>query len=135
MYVILNIVYVQYFELCYYFLNIFRSDTSHTQDFSRFLCHKTGRLTEEKIGLNETEINLLNDKINFIQANSDLNPIVSITYFVPAVRKDGGSYSTVIGTVKRIDTYEKSVIMTDGNIIPIEDILQIEREIFKSFDE
>ena len=96
---------------------------------------ETGRLTEEKIGLNETEINLLNDKINFIQANSDLNPIVSITYFVPDVCKDGGSYTTVIGTVKRIDTYEKSVIMTDGNIIPIEDILQIESEIFKSFDE
>lgn len=61
--------------------------------------------------------------------------IVSITYFVPDVRKDGGSYTTVIGTVKRIDTYEKSVVMTDGNIIPIEDILQIESEIFESFNE
>ena len=96
---------------------------------------ETGRLTEEKIRLNETEINLINDKLNLIQANSDLNPIVSITYFVPDVRKDGGSYTTVIGTVKRIDTYEKSVIMTDGDIIPIEDILQIEGEIFIGFDE
>ena len=96
---------------------------------------ETGRLTEEKIGLNEAEINQLNNKINFIQANSDLNPIVSITYFVPDVRKDDGLYTTVIGIVKRIDTYDKSLIMTDGNIIPIEDILQVESDIFKGFDE
>lgn len=96
---------------------------------------ETGRLTDRKISLNETEINQLNDKLNFIQANSDLIPVVSITYFVPDVRKDGGSYTTVIGTVKKIDTYEKSVIMTDGNIILTEDILQIEGDIFKGFDE
>lgn len=96
---------------------------------------ETGRLTDRKISLNETEINQLNDKLNFIQANSDLIPVVSITYFIPDVRKDGGSYTTVIGTVKKIDTYEKSVIMTDGNIILTEDILQIEGDIFKGFDE
>lgn len=96
---------------------------------------ETERLTEQKIGLNETEINLLNDKLNFIQENIKLKPTVSIIFFLPDNRKSGGSYNTVIGTVKRIDTYEKSVIMTDGNIIPIEDILHIESEIFKGFDE
>lgn len=96
---------------------------------------ETERLTEQKISLNETEINLLNDKLNFIQENIKSRPIVSITFFVPDNRKDGGSYSTVIGTVKRLDTYEKVIIMTDGNVIPVEDILQIESEIFKCFDE
>lgn len=96
---------------------------------------ETERLTEQKISLNETEINLLNDKLNFIQENIKSRPIVSITFFVPDNRKNGGSYSTVIGTVKRLDTYEKVIIMTDGNVIPVEDILQIESEIFKCFDE
>lgn len=96
---------------------------------------ETGRLTEEKISLNEAEINQLNGRLNFIQANSNLNPVVSVTYFVPDMRKSGGLYTTVIGTVKRIDTYEKSVVMTDGNVIPIDDILQIEGEVFKKFDE
>lgn len=96
---------------------------------------ETERLTEQKISLNETEINLLNDKLNFIQENIKSQPTVSITFFVPDSRKNGGSYSTVIGTVKRLDTYEKTVIMTDGNVIPVEDILKIESEIFKGFGE
>ncbi len=96
---------------------------------------ETERLTEQKISLNETEINLLNDKLNFIQENIKSQPTVSITFFTPDSRKNGGSYSTVIGTVKRLDTYEKAVIMTDGNVIPVEDILKIESEIFKGFGE
>lgn len=96
---------------------------------------ETERLTEQKISLNETEINLLNDKLNFIQENIKSQPTVSITFFIPDNIKNGGSYSTVIGTIKRLDTYEKAVIMTDGNVIPVEDILKIESEIFKGFGE
>ncbi len=96
---------------------------------------ETERLTEQKINLSETEINILNDKLNFLQSNSQFKPTVSITYFLPDNRKSGGSYTTVIGTVKRIDTFEKSIIMTDGKVIPIADILKIESEVFKDFDE
>lgn len=93
---------------------------------------ETERLTEQKINLNETEISLLNNKLNFIQENIKLKPTISIKFFVPDNRKSGGSYSTVIGTIKKIDICEKSVIMTDGKVIPVEDILQIESELFKN---
>lgn len=96
---------------------------------------ETERLTEQKINLNETEIQLLNDKLHFIQENLQSKPTVSITFFAPDSRKSGGSYTTVTGTVKRIDTYDQSVIMTDGNILPIKNILQIESEALKKFDD
>ncbi|MCM1393140.1 MAG: YolD-like family protein [Faecalibacterium sp.] len=96
---------------------------------------ETERLTEQKINLNEAEINILNDKLNFLQENLQIKPTVSVTYFMPDNRKNGGSYTTVIGTIKRIDTVEKTVTMTDGCVISIDDILKIESEVFKDFDE
>ena len=52
-------------------------------------------------------------------------PTVSITYFVPDERKAGGSYQTVTGTVRRIDTVNSALLLTDQRAIPILDILDV----------
>ena len=61
-------------------------------------------------------------------------PEISITYFVPNERKAGGAYVTVTGTIKKIDTYEQNLIMTEGQIIPINEIIQIDGELFNGMD-
>ena len=53
-------------------------------------------------------------------------PTASITYFVPDERKSGGSYQTVTGEVKRIDTVAGVIQMVDWREIPIEDVFSVE---------
>ncbi len=51
---------------------------------------------------------------------------MSITYFVPDERKNGGSYQTVTGEVKRIDAVNGVIQMADRQCIPIADVFSIE---------
>ena len=53
-------------------------------------------------------------------------PTVSITYFVPDERKAGGSYRTITGEVKRIDTVSGMIQLADRQCVPIADTLSVE---------
>lgn len=86
---------------------------------------ETGRLTEARIILDESEIQILNEKMRFIEEHIGERPQVSVTYFQPDAKKDGGEYVVIMGVVKKIDTYEQQIVMTDGVKIPIEDIIEI----------
>lgn len=86
---------------------------------------ETARLTDSKIELDEYSLDKLNERLNWIREHISEQPEVSITYFVADKRKPGGSYQTLRGIVKRIDEYEKLLIMLDGKKLPIEDILEI----------
>ena len=45
--------------------------------------------------------------------------MATITYFLPGEKKSGGAYVTVAGSVKKIDEYERKVVLTDGKAISI----------------
>ena len=90
------------------------------------------RVTDDRIEMDESSKAALNEKLNMILEFIDEQPEVSITYFEPDKRKAGGAYITVTGTVKRIDEYEHLVIMTDGKKINIDDIYNLQGELFYS---
>ena len=90
------------------------------------------RVTDERIEMDESSKAALNEKLNMILEFIDEQPEVSITYFEPDKRKAGGAYITVTGTVKRIDEYEHLVIMTDGKKINIDEIYNLQSELFCS---
>ena len=90
------------------------------------------RVTDERIEMDESSKAALNEKLNMILEFIDEQPEVSITYFEPDKRKAGGAYVTVTGTVKRIDEYEHLVIMTDGKKINIDEIYNLQSELFYS---
>ena len=90
------------------------------------------RITDDRIELDENAKAALNEKLNMSLEFIDEQPEVSITYFEPDKRKAGGAYVTVTGTVKRIDEYEHLVIMTDGKKINIDDIYNLQSELFYS---
>lgn len=90
--------------------------------------HETGRQTDIKIGLCEDEKNILDRKMRVIQEQIADHPKIMITYFQPDDLKDGGSYNTVLGRVKKIDTHGRMVIMQDGTRVPVDEILEIEYE-------
>jgi len=92
---------------------------------------ETGRLTDERIELDEHTIDALNMKMSILADAISDHPKISVTYFRPDERKAGGAYVTVTGAVKKIDDYEGVIVLMNGKKIKIEDILDIECELFK----
>ncbi len=94
---------------------------------------EAARVTDKRIELDEGSKELINEKLLFVTEMCN-DALVCITYFVPDKLKSGGSYETVTGTIKRIDEYERIVILTEGMIIPIDNIYQIDGDMFNSED-
>ena len=92
---------------------------------------ETARLTDEKIILSDEVIDGLNEKLGIIAKNIGSGQTVAVTYFVPDDKKAGWVYVTHTGIVKKLDLYKHSLVMTDGEIIPIGQISGIESELFK----
>jgi len=53
-----------------------------------------------------------------------------VTYFKPDSKKNGGEYVTHTGVIKRVDEYERKLIFTDKTVILIDDIYEIDSEIY-----
>lgn len=92
---------------------------------------ETARLTEQQIELDEYEKAALDQRILLLQEHLKELPEVTITHFVPDERKDGGKYISITEAVKKIDTYEKQIVLVDKSKISIENILSIEGELFR----
>ena len=57
-------------------------------------------------------------------------PEATVEYFVPDDRKSGGVYVTVSGRVRHISVPERTLVMEDGTVIPLDDVVSIASEIF-----
>ena len=86
---------------------------------------ETARRTDEKDELDEYQKEQLNEKI--ISLGKEKNPCVKITFFKSDLKKSGGAYLTVSGSIRKIDENERVIIMVDNLKIPIDDISGIER--------
>ena len=96
---------------------------------------ETARLTNIRMELDETAKNVLDEKLRIIHEQLSYQPKIEITYFQPDEKKAGGTYISFIGVVKKIDGYERTVIMQDGTRIAIEEIISITGEIVRSVDD
>ena len=91
---------------------------------------ETARRTDEKLMLSDEVIAEINVKLNLIAETIGTQQRIRITYFVPDNKKAGGAYISCYGCVKKIDEYEHTVVMEDKTVIPIEQISDIEGEMF-----
>lgn len=91
---------------------------------------ETGRLTDEKIELGEETKAVLDRKQRYLSDMISVQPEITVTYFLPDERKSGGTYLSVTGKLKRIDEYERMMILTDGKKTPLDDIMDIESNLF-----
>lgn len=94
---------------------------------------ETARLTEQKTELSEDMKTIINEKIQILIDRLDDKAEVRITYFVPDKKKSGGAYVTSVGIVKTVDSYERRIVMTDKTSIPIDQIWDIDGDIFERF--
>ena len=87
---------------------------------------ETARLTDRRIELDEDEKAAITQKLQAVLEHIRERPEITVTWFRPDGKKDGGAYVTAAGRVKRIDEYDRSILMMDGTRIPICDVTAIE---------
>ena len=95
---------------------------------------ETARLTDEYSEPSEEMKAIMNEKILFLMEQLEKQPEITITFFKPDEKKQGGAYITITGVVKKIKTYERQIQMTTGDLIPIDMIFGIDGEIFSRID-
>ena len=92
---------------------------------------ETGRLTDERIDFGEETKAMLDMKQQYLNDIIADQPEITVTYFVPDEKKAGGAYVTVTGNLKRIEEYERMMILTNGKKIPMDEIADIESDLFR----
>ena len=95
---------------------------------------ETGRLTDERIELDEEALTALDMKYQLLMDALNEAPKVTITYFQPDERKAGGKYITATSAVKKVDDFERRITMQDGTKIPMDDVISIDGELFSSLE-
>ena len=85
---------------------------------------EAARVTDVRMELDEEMKEQLNVQLQKIVSEPERR--IRIVYYVPDGRKSGGSYVTRTGIVKKIDEYQKILVLEDGSRIPLEDISEIE---------
>ena len=101
------------------------------------------RLTDAETPLTESDIETLNRKMSLIldMVEDKQHPEITVVYFEPDIRKDGGSYTESRGTVKVIDPIEGRLIfyagngISDGQVILLSCIRRIQGESVDFLDE
>ncbi|MBQ6599204.1 MAG: hypothetical protein IJH79_16765 [Lentisphaeria bacterium] len=89
---------------------------------------ETARQTAERRELDAQEAEELNRRLTDLAARLKDRPEVTIEYFVPDGRKSGGAYVTVNGRVRHISVPEKTLVMEDGTVIPMDDVTALTGE-------
>lgn len=93
---------------------------------------ETARLTDKRIELDENEKAILDEKLRITLKFSEIEIIIA--YFKSDAKKDGRAYISSTSKIKKINNYERMVVLTDGVKISIEDIVEIKGELSNSFD-
>lgn len=86
---------------------------------------ETERLTEGRSELEEDAAERLNEKLQEHAVNPADGREAEIVYFVPDEKKSGGKYVTLAGSVKKINRQERTILMADGTLIPMDEIREI----------
>ena len=79
---------------------------------------ETARPTDSSVELSESVKRELADKLNLALKQPE-QPILTITYFRQDNFKEGSSYITLCGQIKKVDKLYDRLILTDGTEIPI----------------
>ncbi len=96
---------------------------------------ETARLTETRTELTEAAKLEISSRIQLLLQNIHAQPQVTITYYIPDGRKEGGAYHTADGLVCKIDLYQHVIVLQAGETIPFGDIFKLESPLFKSWEE
>ena len=95
---------------------------------------EAGRLTDRPIEPDEYEKEALNARLQLLARHLREEWVVSLVFFQPDERKAGGAYVTRTGTVKKLYETERLLTLTDGTVIPLDDLIALDGEEFAAYD-
>ena len=93
---------------------------------------ETARLTAERRELDAQEAEELNRRFAALITRLPDRPEATVEYFVPDDRKAGGAYVTISGRVRHISFPERTLVMEDGTVIPLDDVSLISGFLFET---
>ena len=91
---------------------------------------EAGRLTDSRAELSEYSRDILDQRQKILLDAAPTYPEITITYFIPDRRKQGGAYGTLKGNLKKIDLARRVIILLDGTEVSLDDVADIQCELF-----
>ena len=82
----------------------------------------------------EYEKEALNARLRLLARHLREKWVVSLVFFQPDERKAGGAYVNRTGTVKKLYETERLLTLTDGTVIPLDDLIALDGEEFAAYD-
>lgn len=106
---------------------------------------ETARITDGRVELSPEEQQTLDQKIAVLvekiatAGRYGAKPNVTVIYFVPDKKKDGGQYDEIEGIVRLVDTVNRELVLvgeksTDELKIKLDDIVEIYGEVFDALE-
>jgi len=95
---------------------------------------ETGRQTQARLELTDTQIQQLDEKLQWLRDRMEESPQVAVCWFVPDRCKEGGVYVTARGRLLRMDLYHRKLLLSPDIWIPIDDIYDLTGEIFEHLE-
>lgn len=96
---------------------------------------ETARLTDSRVELDENSKAFLDERLRLLQEQINNHPRITVTYFQPDQKKTGGAYVEAAGDIKKIEIYERVIVLCDGKRIPIDEVIRIEGDVFRSMQD
>lgn len=95
---------------------------------------ETARITDERIELGESDLEILSAKFIIINEHIKEEPTLTFTYFKEDSKKAGGSYLEKTAQLKRIDEIERIFYFTDGTKLSLDDVVDINGNLFDALE-
>ena len=87
---------------------------------------ETARLTDGWTEPDEDEKAAIGRTLRSVMERIRERPEITVTWFRPDGKKNGGAYVTATGAVRRVDEFERIILMADGTEIPIDDVAALQ---------
>lgn len=86
---------------------------------------ETARLTDMKPELSAEQQHELSQRLTQVM---ERHTPVTITCFIPDSRKSGGRYADITGVIKKIDTIDRTLTLTDGQMLDLDSMIYLKVE-------
>ena len=92
---------------------------------------ETNRETVMRPILSEDDLDRLNRCHQRLSEHLDEKPLVHFTIFIPDKCREGGSIETMQGTVASINEERRSLQLTDGTVLSMDNVIAMEGPLFE----
>lgn len=96
---------------------------------------ETARLTDRQIELSDDDKAVLDQKQRILLEHIKEHPEISVTWFRPDEKKDGGQYITTTGRLERIDEFNQVLLLAGDIKIPLIYVVDLSSETLPNMDQ